>query len=130
MEIFTTPDVRTYATGDTRTYWKPKGVEFEVIETVYPSKGKGDLHFHKHYREATLVLQGKVVAIENVAGKRTKRTIKAGELVVFAAGQCHSTENRTTHRAVTLTFKFIGGGKRSSRHFRADKYPCSHPKHR
>lgn len=129
MEIFTKPDIHTFSTGDTRTYWKPKGVEFEVIQTVFPPKCAGDFHFHKRYREATLVLQGQVVAIEYVGKKRTTKTIKAGHMVVFAAGQCHSTENRTARKAVTLTFKFIGGGKRSSQRFRGDKYSCAHPHH-
>jgi quercetin dioxygenase-like cupin family protein len=129
MEIISKPDIRKYSTGDTRTYWKPKGVEFEVIQTLFPPKCKGEFHFHKRYREATLVIRGKVTIIEYIGSKSIQHVLKAGEMVVFASGRCHTTINSTSGPAITLTYKFLGGGKRSDASFIKDKYVCIHKNH-
>lgn len=96
---------------DFRRYYLPSNDPLEIIETVIPPGVSQPPHAHEIVREATLVLEGKVILAEIVGGVRTESELEAGDFAVFDPRSCHTMENHSEVQAHTLTFKFLGEEK-------------------
>lgn len=97
--------------GEERYYYCPSRDPFEIIETIiYPGTFQTP-HAHEVIREATLVLEGKIIVAEIIGGKRMEEKLGVGDLVVFDPGSCHTMENHSNYKARTLTIKFLGKEK-------------------
>lgn len=110
-----------------RRYYLPPRDPLEVIETVMPPGLSQPPHAHRCIREATLVLEGRVIVAEILNGIRNEQQLSVGDMVVFNPRSCHCMENRSRNRARTLTFKFVGEEKDANL-FRGDKFEnCTGP---
>lgn len=103
---------KSFPTGeDFRRYYLPSHDPLEMIETVIPPRVSQPPHAHEIVREATLVLDGKVIVAEIVGGVRLEYELEVGDFAVFDPRSCHMMENRSEAQAHTLTFKFLGEEK-------------------
>jgi len=128
MQIIRYEEVPQHKGKDLRRYYLPSREPFEVIETVIPPNFSQEPHAHKVIREATLVLEGKVIVAEIINGMITERVLYKGDFVVFDPQSCHMMRNPSpdTH-ARTLTFKFLGVDK-DTKLFATDKVKnCTGP---
>ena len=107
----------------------PKSVEFEIVKTIIPPRHSQQLHAHRGYQEAALVLRGHIKAIEYRGEKKTSSLLTTGSFVVFTNPRCHTLVNVSKTPATIITIKFLGGKKRLTIKFRNDKSDCHHLEH-
>lgn len=120
--------IKQFPNGEFRRYYCPSRDPLEIIETIMQPRDSQSPHAHEMVREATLVLEGKIIVAEIVGGERKEEyELQAGDFVVFDPRSCHTMENRSDTQAHTLTFKFLGEQKDEKLFFTDKLVNCTDP---
>lgn len=122
MKIIRKKDVKiTRSSNEIRSYYLPNNVPFEIIETIMKSGDEQEKHRHVVIQEASLVVYGEVVVLEErEKGGVDLKKIKKGDFVYMKPYAFHSLKNDSSNDAIVLTFKFLGKEKENDL-FKNDK---------
>ena len=85
-----------------RAYYFIEGFDrFEIVKTDIPPHHSQPMHMHRTVVEATYVIDGRIVAIED----GEEQTLGSGDVVFFMPNRKHTLVNREKNTAHIITVK-------------------------
>lgn len=109
MHLFRKAQADRRALGDEErvTY---QGDQMRVVLTRIPAGHIQRAHRHEHLYDATYVIEGEVVVVEQVGDVSERSVLRTGDFVILDPGPHHTIENRSSETAELLTIKCVQRG--------------------